>query len=97
MAAQEDKGLGYKPLPSTRTDLGYEWEHKSIRDVLESLLAYLERQGARAFMQDIYASNGHMYRNILIQLPWLNSFFVAENIHIVFSRDEGRHLSISRD
>lgn len=97
MTTQEDKELKYKQLPPTRTDFGYEWEKRSIRDVLESLLAYLERQDARAFMLDVYASNNHVYRNILIQFPWKNSFQVAENIFIQFDKDEGRQLSINRD
>jgi len=89
--------LGYKLLPPTRTDLGYTWNECDIHDAMESLGSYLARQKAKVYTQDVYASNNQVYRNILIQLPWLNSFHVAENIHITFNRNEGRQLSINRD
>jgi len=97
MTVQEGEELGYKPLPSTRTDLNYAWVDIPLKDALLSLYEYLKRQKAKAVRMDVYASNGHVYRNLVIQLPWRNNFQVAENITIQFDRDEGRQLSIGRD
>lgn len=96
MTVEEEK-LGYKSLPPARTDFGYEWQEIPIEDLVEKLGLYFKRQKAKAFIMDVYATNNCVYRNMLIQLPWLNSFFVAENIRIQFNKDEGRQLSISRE
>lgn len=96
MTTQEDEKLEYKPPPPTRTDLGYTWDERDIHDIMESLGSYFARQKAKVFIQDVYASNGHVYRNILIQLPKLNEAWEAENIYIQFDKDEGRQLSINR-
>lgn len=87
----------YNSLPEDlRADLGYEWRPTPVSIALNHLANMLERNGARAFMEDVYASNDSVFRNIVIQLPHKNEAFPAENIHIQFGRDKGRQLTLTR-
>lgn len=85
----------YTPLPSTRTDLGYNWIEQTVDEVLAFFAGYLKRNGAKAYVMDVYATNNQVYRNITIQLPEQSEVFPAENIHIQFNREEGRQMSLS--
>lgn len=89
-------GQEYNSLPELRKDLGYEWRPVDLFAALGHFTKYLERNSARAFEEDVYASNNQVYRNIVIQLPDRGDFFPAENIHIQFERDSGRHLILTR-
>lgn len=86
----------YVPLSETRTDLGYSWIEQSIDEALAYFAGYLKRNGAKAYVVDVYATNNQVYRNVVIQLPEQSEVFPAENINIQFNRDEGRQLSFSR-
>lgn len=85
----------YRRLPDTRRDLGYEWQATDIQSTLDMLKLYLERVQARCFYQDVYASNNQVYRNILIQLPGVPAFPVAQDLSIRFNRDDGRQFNIA--
>lgn len=89
----EVKDLKYPDLPPTRTDLGYEWILRDVSAVTGSLCKFLERNNARAFLVDVYASNNQVYRNMIIQLPEYGEL-AGETIHIQFNRDEGRQYSL---
>lgn len=88
--------LQYNSLPETRKDLGYEWQPISIDAALGRLAKFLERNNAKAFINDVYATNDSVYRNIIIQLPYMNEAFLAEDIGIQFDRDKGRQFTLVR-
>lgn len=87
----------YKPMPQSRTDLGYEWNKIDTKEAVGMLQSFLERVEARALVMDVYASNGIVYRNIVFQLPGVAEFPVAEDISIQFNRDGGRMLNVHLD
>lgn len=87
--------MTYKELPSTRTDLGYDWIERPVDQTLADFGEYLKRNNARAFLQDVYATNDQVYRNIIIQLPGESEGFTPEDISIRFNRDKGRQLSLT--
>jgi hypothetical protein len=85
--------LEYQDLPPTRKDLGYEWTPKPVSYVLDAFSRFLERNNAKAYLMDVYASNDSVYRNLLIQLPKYG-IFEAENIYFQFNRDDGRQYTL---
>lgn len=93
MCETNKEQLKYPELPSTRTDLGYSWQPSTPSDVLHAFGKFLQRNNARAFLMDVYASNDAVYRNMVIQLPEKGAF-AAETIYIQFDRDEGRQYSL---
>lgn len=87
--------LRYSQLPSTRTDLGYNWTEVPLEEVMSHFKAFLERNNAKAHMMDVYASNNQVYRNMVIQLPYMSEVFGSEeDIHIQFNRDKGRQFTL---
>lgn len=87
--------LRYSELPPTRSDLGYNWTEITLEDAMNHLRAFLERNNAKAALVDIYASNNQVYRNMVIQLPYMNEMFGEEDIHIQFNRSEGRQFTLT--
>jgi len=87
----------YKELPRVREDLGYKWGEVDLAAALGHFGRFLARNGAKAFEVDVYATNDQVYRNIVIQIPYMNEAFPAEAINIQFNRDEGRQFMLTRD
>jgi len=91
------ENLTFNTLPETREDLGYKWRPVGLPEALNHFAKFLERNKARVFEQDVYASNDRIYRNILIQLPFMSEVFLAEDIHIQFDVDEGRQFILKKE
>lgn len=93
---EEERELQYPRLPETRTDLGYGWVPIPVADALDAFRKFLERNEAKVFMMDVYASNNQVYRNIVIQVPSDGKgIFMPETISIQFNREEGRQFSLT--
>lgn len=84
----------YNRLPETRQDLGYKWEEITPEKAMEYLGKYLKRQNAKCFVVDVYSTGDHIFRNMIIQLPYQSEMFLASDLSIQFGRDEGRQITI---
>ena len=85
----------YPELPETRTDLDYKWRPVPVSEVLNALRKFLERNDAKGYMMDVYASNNEVYRNMLIHIPGVkDGVFLPESISMQFNRDEGRQFML---
>jgi len=84
----------FNDLPELRGDLGYKWNRVPLEEAFRSFISFLERNNAKAFRENVYASNGRAYCNIVIQFPELGEAFPAEDINIQFDRDEGRQFTL---